>query len=266
MPGTYSLTAYTPEELYVRKYIIEQTPDVIINVVDAANLERNLYLTTQLVDMNQRVVVALNMYDELEKSGDQLDYKQLSVLFGIPMIPTVCKKGLGVDHLFHLIINMYEGGDFFDKSGNISPDILKELNEWHETDVHDQQSADYARHVANEQHEIERTYRHIHINHGKVLETAIDSIKEEIASNEEIRHRYSTRFLAIKLLENDSEISDVIKSLPNAERILSVVEKERKCVFSILKEDSEAAITNAKYGHRTVKELREEIEKIKVPQ
>ena len=248
LPGTYSLTAYTPEELYVRKYIIEQTPDVIINVVDAANLERNLYLTTQLVDMNQRVVVALNMYDELEKSGDQLDYKQLSVLFGIPMIPTVCKKGLGVDHLFHLIINMYEGGDFFDKSGNISPDILKELNEWHETDVHDQQSADYARHVANEQHEIERTYRHIHINHGKVLETAIDRIKEEIASNEEIRHRYSTRFLAIKLLENDSEISDVIKSLPNAERILCVVEKERKSVFSILKEDSESAITNAKYG------------------
>lgn len=248
LPGTYSLTAYTPEELYVRKYIIDETPDVIINVVDAANLERNLYLTTQLVDMNQRVVVALNMYDELEKSGDQLDYKQLSVLFGIPMIPTICKKGLGVDHLFHLIINMYEGGDFIDKSGNISPEILRELNEWHETDVHDQQSADYARHVVNEQHEIERTYRHIHINHGKVLEDAIDSIKEEIARNVEIRHRYSTRFLAIKLLENDKEISDVILTLPNSERILSIADKARKEVFSILKEDSESAITNAKYG------------------
>lgn len=248
LPGTYSLTAYTPEELYVRKYIIEQTPDVIINVVDAANLERNLYLTTQLVDMNQRVVVALNMYDELEKSGDQLDYKQLSVLFGIPMIPTICKKGLGIAHLLHLIINMYEGGDFFDKSGNISSEILKALNEWHETDVHDQHSADYARHVVNEQHEIERTYRHIHINHGKVLEEAIDQIKEEIAQNEEIRHRYSTRFLAIKLLENDKDIQDVIASLPNAQRIRMIVEDAKKDIYAILKEDSESAITNAKYG------------------
>ena len=248
LPGTYSLTAYTPEELYVRRYIIDQTPDVIINVVDAANLERNLYLTTQLVDMNQRVVVALNMYDELEKSGDQLDYKQLSVLFGIPMIPTICKKGLGIDHLFHLIINMYEGGDFFDKSGNISPEILKDLNEWHETDVHDQQSADYARHVVNEQHEIERTYRHIHINHGKVLEEAIDDIKEEIAQNEEIRHRYSTRFLAIKLLENDKDIQEVLSGLPNASQIFSIAEKAKKHVLTILNEDSESALTNAKYG------------------
>lgn len=248
LPGTYSLTAYTPEELYVRKYIIEQTPDVIINVVDAANLERNLYLTTQLVDMNQRVVVALNMYDELEKSGDQLDYKQLSVLFGIPMIPTISKRGLGIDHLFHLIINMYEGGDFFDKSGKISAEILKDLNEWHETDVHDQQSADYARHVVNEQHEIERTYRHIHINHGKVMESAINAIKEEIAMNEEIRHRYSTRFLAIKLLENDKEIQKVLAALPNGDRILSIAEKAKKDIYAILKEDSESAITNAKYG------------------
>ena len=103
LPGTYSLSAYTPEELYVRRHIIDQTPDVIINVVDASNLERNLYLTTQLSDMNVRMVVALNMFDELEKSGDKLDYKQLSKLFGVPMIPTICKKGLGVDHLFHLI-------------------------------------------------------------------------------------------------------------------------------------------------------------------
>ena len=86
LPGTYSLSAYTPEELYVRKHIIEETPDVIINVADSSNLERNFYLTTQLIDMNVRMVIALNMYDELESSGNKLDYIKLSQLIGVPMI------------------------------------------------------------------------------------------------------------------------------------------------------------------------------------
>ena len=248
LPGTYSLSAYTPEELYVRRHIIDQTPDVIINVVDASNLERNLYLTTQLIDMNVRMVVALNMFDELEKSGDKLDYKQLSKLFGVPMIPTVCKKGLGVDHLFHLIINMYEGGDFFDKDGNISAEILNELNDWHKTEVHDQHSADYAGHVEEEQHDLERIYRHIHINHGQVLEEAIDTLKREIAKNENIRHRYSTRFLAIKLLENDKDIERVVSELPNGDAIMKLDAHVKKDLQATLNEDSESAITNAKYG------------------
>ena len=90
LPGTYSLSAYTPEEIYVRRHIIDETPDVIINVVDSSNLERNLYLTTQLIDMNVRMVVALNMYDELEASGNTLDPRLLGNLFGVPMVPTVC--------------------------------------------------------------------------------------------------------------------------------------------------------------------------------
>lgn len=99
LPGTYSLSAYTPEEIYVRRHIIDETPDVIINVVDSSNLERNLYLTTQLIDMNVRMVVALNMYDELEASGNTLDHRLLGNLFGVPMVPTVCKKNIGVDRL-----------------------------------------------------------------------------------------------------------------------------------------------------------------------
>lgn len=94
LPGTYSLSAYTPEEIYVRRHIIDETPDVIINVVDSSNLERNLYLTTQLIDMNVRMVVALNMYDELEASGNTLDHRLLGNLFGVPMVPTVCKKNI----------------------------------------------------------------------------------------------------------------------------------------------------------------------------
>ena len=121
LPGTYSLSAYTPEEIYVRRHIIDETPDVIINVVDSSNLERNLYLTTQLIDMNVRMVVALNMYDELEASGNTLDHRLLGNLFGVPMVPTVCKKNIGVDRLFHVVINLYEGADFIDKKGHIHP-------------------------------------------------------------------------------------------------------------------------------------------------
>ena len=91
---------------YVRKHIIEETPDVIINVADSSNLERNFYLTTQLIDMNVRMVIALNMYDELESSGNKLDYIKLSQLIGVPMIPTVCRRGEGIDQLFHVIIGI----------------------------------------------------------------------------------------------------------------------------------------------------------------
>jgi len=111
LPGTYSLSCYSPEELYVRREIIDKTPDIIINVIDSSNIERNLYLTTQLVDMNQRIVCALNMFDEFEEHGDKLDYKTLGRLFGVPMVPTVFRSGKGVDELFRTIINIYEGED-----------------------------------------------------------------------------------------------------------------------------------------------------------
>jgi ferrous iron transport protein B len=111
LPGTYSLTAYTPEEIYIRKHILENIPDIIVNVVDSSNLERNLYLTTQLIDMDIRVVIALNMYDELTEKGDCLDYESLSKLFGIPIVPTVSPKGTGVADLFRRIIDVYEERD-----------------------------------------------------------------------------------------------------------------------------------------------------------
>ncbi len=109
LPGTYSLSAYSPEELYVRQQINEGHPDVIINVVAASNLERNLYLTTQLIDMDSNVVIALNMYDELEKSGAKFDYDSLAKMIGMPIVPTVGKSGKGVPELFDKIIEVYEG-------------------------------------------------------------------------------------------------------------------------------------------------------------
>lgn len=109
LPGTYSLAAYSPEELYVRRYLKDETPDVIINVVVASNLERNLYLTTELIDMDRSMVIALNMYDELERSGDKLDYKLLGEMIGVPVVPTVSRTGQGIDKLFDSVIDVYEG-------------------------------------------------------------------------------------------------------------------------------------------------------------
>jgi len=111
LPGTYSITEYSPEELYVRAHIIEKKPDIVINVVDASNLERNLFLTTQLIDMNIKVVIALNMYDELENKHIQFDYRSLGAMLGIPIIPTVASKGKGIDELFTKLIEVYEDRD-----------------------------------------------------------------------------------------------------------------------------------------------------------
>ena len=111
LPGTYSLSAYSPEELYVRKNLIDAMPDVVVNVVDASNIERNLYLTTQLIDMNLRVVIALNMYDELLNKGDKLDTRQLGYLLGVPVCPTVSRDGTGIDSLFDTVIKNYNQED-----------------------------------------------------------------------------------------------------------------------------------------------------------
>lgn len=109
LPGTYSLAAYSPEELYVRRYLKDETPDVIINVVVASNLARNLYLTTDLIDMDRSMIIALNMYDELQESGAVLDYELLGAMLGVPIVPTVSKTGQGVKELFDTVIRVYEG-------------------------------------------------------------------------------------------------------------------------------------------------------------
>ena len=248
LPGTYSLSAYTPEELYVRKHIIEETPDVIINVADSSNLERNFYLTTQLIDMNVRMVIALNMYDELESSGNKLDYIKLSQLIGVPMIPTVCRRGEGIEQLFHVIIGIYEGGDFLSQKGEIRSEILEDLRDWHKTYVPDHE---FGSHKEEEDARPRGYMRHIHINHGPELERSIEEVKKAISQNEDIRHKYSTRFLSIKLLENDKEIENFISTLPNGKEIIAIRNKETLRIRKVMNEDSEQAITDAKYGFIT---------------
>lgn len=247
LPGTYSLSAYTPEEIYVRKHIIEETPDIIINVVDASNLERNLYLTTQLIDMNVRMVIALNMYDELKASGNELDHVKLGQLLGVPIIPTVSKRGEGIDMLFHVIIGIYEGSDFLSQKikKDVKNEVIEEFLDWHKEYANDHA---FGSHEEEKDEKPNNIYRHIHINHGPEIEESIDNLKKVVSKNEEIRYKYSTRFLSIKLLEGDKDIENEVKELPNSKDIFAVRDKEAAHIKLETKEDSEQAITDAKYG------------------
>lgn len=247
LPGTYSLSAYSPEELYVRKYIIDQTPDVVINVIDSTNLERNLYLTTQLIDMNLRMVCALNMYDEFEKRGDHLDIDTLSMLLGTPMVPTSFKTGMGLKLLFHIIINMYEGVDFLDANGNINPEVADHIRKWHEDyadDVQEGHQEDFA--ACGKP--LKNYFRHIHINHGHYVEQGIDSVKLQIQRDTQLRHRFSTRYLAIKLIEHDAEVEKMIGETKAGKRILDTRNKADAQILSDTGQDSETALMDAKYG------------------
>lgn len=247
LPGTYSLSAYSPEEMYVRHQILDKTPDIIINVIDASNLERNLYLTTQLVDMDLRMVCALNMFDEFESRGDTLDYQKLGQLFGVPMIPTVFRTGRGVDLLFHIIINMYEGVDFLDREGNINPEVAKDLQNWHKR-YEKSNDTDHLEDFAHGTRPRRNIFRHIHVNHGKYIEQAIDDIRETLRDNEQLDSKYSTRYLAIKLLENDANITALTRTLPNAQAVSSAVARGEQLIKEETKEDCETAIMDAKYG------------------
>ena len=211
LPGTYSLSCYSPEELYVREHLTEKMPDVVINVIDASNLERNLYLTTQLVDMNIRMVCALNMYDEFERRGDRLDLDKLSHLFGMPMIPTSFKSGTGVKDLFKAVIQVYEGTS--------------------------------------------KSARHLHINYGHEIEDGIAHIQKYLKADEHITQHYSTRYLALKLLEHDSQVLDYLGNhmagenrMHDFHNLTNARDKASARVKEETGNDSETAIMDAKYG------------------
>ncbi len=203
LPGTYSLASYSPEELYVRRYLQDETPDVIINVVDGSNLERNLYLTTELIDMDRSMVIALNMADELERAGVELDCKMLGEMIGVPIIPTAARTGRGVNELLDTVIRVYEG--------------------------------------------TEPSVRHIHVNLGNDIEKAVTQIKDILKANPHVGLHFSPRYLAIKLLEKDSQVEESIRQLPEGKEIIEL----RDSLLEHLpqsNDDINMAIANAKYG------------------
>ncbi len=207
LPGTYSLSSYSPEELYVRRYLRDEMPDVIINVVVASNLERNLYLTTELIDMDRSMVIALNMYDELERSGASLDYKLLGEMIGVPMVPTVSRTGEGINQLFETVIEVYEGRD--------------------------------------------RAVRHIHVNLGKEIEEGVRVIKDEIKKDGAIGAHFSPRYLAIKMLEHDAEVDDMVRHSPDHKKLFELRDEEVGLIEKRNNDDITSLIANEKYGFIT---------------
>ena len=203
LPGTYSLATYTPEELYVRRYLNNEMPDIIVNVVVASNLERNLYLTTELIDMDYSMVIALNMYDELERSGAKLDYKLLGDMIGVPMVPTVSRTGKGITELFDTVIEVYERRN--------------------------------------------KSVRHIHVSHGPVIEEAINELKEEIRPSKSAL-KFSPRYLALKMLENDKEVIEMLAESENFDALKAHSDALRTRLETTLNEDIEQAVANEKYG------------------
>ena len=207
LPGTYSISAYSPEEKYVRHTIIHDKPDVILNVVDSSNLERNLFLTTQLIDMNLKMVIALNMYDELEEKGDVLDYKELERLLGVPMVPTVSVKNRGIATLFDTIIDVYE-----------------------------------------ENENVQGILKHIHVNHGPVIERSVARIREEIYKNPNAIDEFTPRYIALRILQKDKEIEKTLDGFSNKGEILKVRDSEALAIERELHDSPENAIMDAKYG------------------
>lgn len=205
LPGTYSLSSYSPEERYVRRYLKDNNPDVILNVVDSSNLERNLYLTTELIDMDHAMVIALNMYDELRSSGAVLDYEELGRMIGVPMVPTVSRTGEGIKKLFDTIIDVYE-----------------------------------RRHEA---------VRHVHVKLGQDIEASLSDLKQAIKEDKSIDQHFSSRYLAIKLLEQDREVDDLIASAADSERIHSLRDRSLANLEKLHPEEDVASmIADEKYG------------------
>ena len=205
LPGTYALSAYSPEEIYVRRHLVENTPDVVINAVVASNLERNLYLTTELIDINPNMVVALNMYDELEKRGDQLDYEQLGAMLGVPMVPVVARDGRGLERLLDTVIDVYENRD--------------------------------------------SRVRHIHINHGAVVESGIAALQNVMRPvRDQLPKHFPPRYWAIKLLERDKEAEQTLQSIEGYSEWIAVRDREVERIDKQLGEDVEMAVTSEKYG------------------
>ncbi|MFO7616089.1 MAG: ferrous iron transport protein B [Bacteroidales bacterium] len=204
LPGTYSLTSYSPEELFVIRHLTGKQPDVVINVVDATNLERNLYLTTQLIDMDLPVVMALNMFDEFEEHGDRINHSYLGKLLGIPIVPTVGSTGKGVDKLFTKVI------------------AVSELRE--------------------------KTTRHIHIVYNPEIEISIKRIQDRIWQAPGFSGLFSSRFIAIKLLERNHDLLKLLDELDQPGEIINLAEQEIARIEGLHTEDIETLISDSRFG------------------
>ena len=205
LPGTYSLTAYSIEEIVARRFLVDSKPDVVVDIVDASNLERNLYLATQLIEMGVKLILALNMADVAQARGHHIDADSLGTLLGVPVVFTVGTKNQGMKELLDKVLEVVEDRD--------------------------------------------TVSRHIHISYGHELEKEIKKIQDVIWQDPTIGERFSTRWLAVKLLENDEAVQDRVKSLGKiGEQILAQAEASRERLSEFYKDDAEMVLTDQRYG------------------
>ena len=251
LPDTYSLTSRTADTWTVRRHLVGDNPDIVISVIDATDLERSMQITAQLLDMNLRVIVALNKFDAMQAQGSKLDYQTLSRLLGTPIVPTVSLNNEGLEHLLHLAINIYEGADFLDDDGEVNKEVMRELQEWHRNIVHSDDDtehlADFTRDHTLDTRYKKHAYRHIHIYHGGELEQSIETLRNEVWESEYTRYRFSTRYVAIALLEGDADIEQFVRdNLPNSKAVFALRDKERRRYSRLMGESVPKAIRTAK--------------------
>lgn len=191
LPGTYSLTAYSLEEIIVRDFVTLENPDLVVDIVDASNIERNLYLTTQLMELGVHVVVALNMMDVASARGINIDVELLSELLGVPVVPTVGLRNKGTEELKEAIVSTVRG---------------------------------------------EARFRGVQVNYGKEVEEEIAKLRPVIEQDErvsgEILRNYSSRWLAVKLLEEDEKVEEDVSKYSEPESPFSGSSRRAAITFS----------------------------------
>ncbi|MGL5513521.1 MAG: FeoB small GTPase domain-containing protein, partial [Sporomusa sp.] len=198
LPGTYSLTAYSLDEIVARNYIVEEKPDIIINVVDAGNLERNLYLAVQLLELERPVALALNMVDTAVKLGFKIDDQKLGQNLGVPVVRTVGNRNEGTDELLAAAIN-----------------------------------------AASVQRQP------IRVDYGDDVEQKIALLTQEVESIEDLK--YPKRWLAVKLLENDSAVNENVAALQGGKKLLQLAEQARSELKTLCGDDAETVIADRRY-------------------
>lgn len=204
LPGTYSLTAFSLEEIIARNFIVDEGPDIVINVVDASNLERNLYLTVQLLEMGCKVVIALNMIDVASSRGIDINAAELAELFGAPVIATNGKKNVGLEQLLDTVISEVR-----------NPESQKDL---------------------------------LSLNYGIEIEEELEKIELALQKSNLQDAFLSNRWLSIKLLEGDVEISKKIHTYPNHAVIFSQIDKSRQHLSDIFGDNPEILLADSRYG------------------
>ena len=205
LPGTYSLTAYSLEEIVARDFLVNERPDLVVDIVDASNLDRNLYLAVQFKELGIPLIIALNMVDVAESRGIRVDHQQLSTLFGTPVVPMVARSNKGIQELLDKVL-----------------EIAQEGQQWYPAVI----------------------------SYGTDIDQSLDEIEAIIEGSSIFDKKYPSRWRALKCLEGDSQIIELLKRDPNlGQEIDAICKKTFKHIMDTLEEEPEGIIADHRYGY-----------------